>query len=170
MQNFKTLKLDLSFRPIEVIDAVEALVLCLIGKAAAVENHNQEIKTVSKKFNLPSVIALKRVVKFRFTTMSCKRQNVFWRDDYQCQYCSKYLPDEKLTIDHIVPRSKGGSNTWLNLVTACKKCNQKKGNKALKDSGMKLIRKPYTPKTNVLRSVNKSQIDPIWRDYLWNIS
>jgi 5-methylcytosine-specific restriction endonuclease McrA len=97
MDNFKTLKLDSSFRPVEVIDA------------------------------------------------------------------------EKLTIDHIKPRSKGGKNTWFNLVTACKKCNQKKGDRTPIQANMKLIREPYRPKTNILRAINKSQINPIWKDYLWNM-
>ena len=170
MNSFKTLKLDASFRPIEVIDAIEALVLCLVGKASAVENYTDTIKTVTEKFTLPSVIALKRIVKFRFTTMACKRPNIMWRDDYQCQYCAKYFPPEKLTMDHVTPRSKGGENTWFNLVTACKKCNQKKGNHTLEQANMRLIRQPYRPQTNILRTVKKNQIVPIWDEYLWNIS
>tara|TARA_B100000282_G_scaffold264662_1_gene215354 strand:- start:6 stop:524 length:519 start_codon:yes stop_codon:yes gene_type:complete len=167
MNGVKTLKLDLAFRPIEVIDAVEGLVLCLIGKAQAIESHTHEIRSVSDSFKLPSVIALKRIVKFHFHTMACKRQNVLWRDKYQCQYCSKKDNVDKLTIDHVVPRSKGGKNTWLNLVTACKKCNQKKGSKTLEQANMKLIKKPFEPRCSVLRGVKKNQISPIWKDYLW---
>ena len=87
MVSAKTLKLDMSFRPIEIIDAVEALVLCLVGKAQAVETHMIEINSVSNSFKLPSVIALKRIVKFHFKTMACKRHNIIWRDQNQCQYC-----------------------------------------------------------------------------------
>lgn len=170
MNDFKTLKLDASFRPVEVIDAIEALVLCLIGKAAAVETYTEVINTVSEKFELPSVIALKRIVKFHFTTVACKRANVIWRDENQCQYCAKYFPTDKLTIDHIMPSSRGGGDTWLNLATACKKCNQKKGNKTPEEAGMALIRPPFRPKTNILRAVKKSQINPIWKDYLWGVS
>ena len=169
MHEFKTLKLDASFRPIEVIDAVEALVLCLVGKAAAVETYSEVVNTVTEKFQLPSVIALKKVVKFHFTTMACKRQNVFWRDNNQCQYCANYFPIDKLTIDHILPRSKGGKNTWLNLTTACKKCNQKKGSRSPEEANMMLIRAPYKPKSSILRMVKKSQIEPIWKDYLWGL-
>lgn len=171
MQNFKTLKLDASFRPVEVIDAIEGLVLCLIGKAAAVETYAEEvINTVTEKFELPSVIALKKVVKFRFTTVSCKRANVIWRDENRCQYCAKNYPSDKLTIDHILPSSRGGGNTWLNLVAACKKCNQKKGDKTPDEAGMRLIRKPYCPKTSILRTIKKSQINPVWKEYLWTVS
>ena len=170
MHDFKTLKLDASFRPVEVIDAVEALVLCIVGKASAVENYTEAINTVKEKFLLPSVIALKRIVKFHFTTVACKRTNVIWRDENQCQYCANYFCSDKLTIDHILPSSRGGQNTWLNLVAACKKCNQKKGNKTPKEAGMILIRKPFKPKSNVLRTVKKNQINPIWKEYLWNMS
>jgi len=170
MENFKTLKLDSSFRPVEVIDAIEALVLCLIGKAMAVEKYAAEVRTVTEKFNLPSVIALKRVVKFRFTTMTCKRANVMWRDDNQCQYCTTIFPSEKLTIDHVIPRSRGGKNTWLNLVVACKKCNQRKGNQTPIQAGMKLMREPFKPKTNILRTMSKTNMNPVWKDYLWNMS
>ena len=170
MNDFKTLKLDASFRPVEVIDAIEALVLCLVGKAAAVETYSEVINTVTEKFELPAVIALKRIVKFHFTTVACKRSNVIWRDDNQCQYCAKYFPTDKLTIDHIMPSSRGGGDTWLNLATACKKCNQKKGNKTPEEAGMLLIRPPFRPKTNILRAVKKNQINPIWKDYLWGVS
>jgi 5-methylcytosine-specific restriction endonuclease McrA len=167
MVSSKTLKLDMSFRPIEVIDAIEALVLCLVGKAQAIESHTLEINSVNSSFKLPSVIALKRIVKFHFKTMACKRQNVIWRDQNQCQYCGNKFCIENLTIDHILPRSKGGKNTWKNLVTACKKCNQKKGNKTPEQANMFLIRTPFKPKTNILRNVNKNQINPIWKNYLW---
>tara|TARA_B100001094_G_C17933871_1_gene672102 strand:+ start:277 stop:789 length:513 start_codon:yes stop_codon:yes gene_type:complete len=170
MNDFKTLKLDASFRPVEVIDALEALVLCLVGKAAAVETYTEVINTVTEKFELPSVIALKRIVKFHFTTVSCKRVNVIWRDENQCQYCAKFFSTDKLTIDHILPSSRGGRDTWLNLATACKKCNQKKGDKTPEEAGMRLIRTPFRPKTNVLRAVKKSQINPVWKDYLWTVS
>ena len=78
MESFKTLKLDASFRPIEVIDAIEALVLCLVGKAHSVESYSEEIHSVSESFKLPAVIVLKRYVKFQFTSMVCNRANVLW--------------------------------------------------------------------------------------------
>jgi 5-methylcytosine-specific restriction endonuclease McrA len=69
-------------------------VLCLVGKAAAVETYNKVINSVTESFELPCVIALKRIVKFRLpTTLACNRVNVIWRDQNQCQYCAKYFPD-----------------------------------------------------------------------------
>tara|TARA_B100000212_G_C27354201_1_gene525066 strand:- start:757 stop:1290 length:534 start_codon:yes stop_codon:yes gene_type:complete len=163
----KTLKLDISYRPIEIVDAVEALVLCLIGKAQAIENYKNEIKSVSDSFKLPAVIVLNRFVKYQFKIVAVHRREIILRDNNQCQYCSKQLSSEKLTLDHIIPKSKGGKNTWDNLVAACKKCNQKKGNKTLIEANMKLIRKPTKPKYDILRTVGKNQISELWKNYLW---
>ena len=167
MTETKTLKLDSSFRPIEVFDAVEALVLCLIGKAQAIETYSKVIKSVNESFELPCVIALKRIVKFRYQTIPCHRRNVIWRDNNQCQYCSKHFMADKLTIDHVIPRSRGGKNDWLNLVTACKKCNQKKGDKTPSEANMPLIKEPKIPKSDIFKNISKNQIIPRWKYYLW---
>ncbi len=161
------LKLDASYRPIEVIDAIEALVMCIIGKATPVETYETKINSPSKTFDLPAVIVLKSIVKFRFTTVACNRTNIVWRDNNQCQYCANYFPTDKLTMDHVLPKSRGGKNTWENLVTACMKCNQKKGSRTPKESGMIPLKKPVRPKANILRTVSKSQISELWKNYLW---
>ena len=167
MDNTKTLKLDSSFRPIEVIDAVEALVLCLVGKAQTIETYNKVINSVSESFKLPCVIALKRIVKFRYQTLPCHRRNIIWRDQSQCQYCADYFMADKLTIDHVLPRSRGGKNEWLNLVAACKKCNQKKGDKTPSEANMPLIKKPSIPRSDIFKNISKNQIIPRWKYYLW---
>ena len=167
MSNTKTLKLDSSFRPIEVIDAVEALVLCLIGKAQTIETYNKVVNSVNESFKLPCVIALKRIVKFRYQVLPCHRRNVIWRDQSQCQYCAKYFMADKLTIDHVTPRSRGGKNEWLNLVAACKKCNQKKSDKTPTEANMPLIKKPSIPKSDIFKNISASQIVPRWKYYLW---
>ena len=161
------LKLDASFRPIEVIDALEALVMCIIGKATPVETYDTKINSPSKSFELPAVIVLKNIVKFRFTTVACNRANIVWRDNNQCQYCANYFPSDKLTMDHVIPKSRGGKNTWENLVAACKKCNQKKGSRTPQESGMIPLKKPIRPKANILRTVKKNQISDLWKNYLW---
>ncbi len=165
--NMMALKLDASYRPLEVIDAIEALVMCIIGKAVPVETYDTKIRSPSKAFELPAVIVLKSIVKFRLTTVACNRQNIVWRDNNQCQYCANYFPSDKLTMDHVLPKSRGGKNTWENLVAACMKCNQKKGSKTTKESGMIPLKNPKRPKANILRTVNKSQISELWKNYLW---
>jgi len=161
------LKLDSAYRPIEVIDAIEALVMCIVGKAIPVETYEKKISSPSRSFDLPAVIVLKTVVKFRFTTVACNRMNIVWRDNNQCQYCANYFPSDKLTMDHVIPKSRGGDNSWENLVAACKKCNQKKGSRTIKESGMNPLRRPVRPKAYILRTISKNQISELWKDYLW---
>ena len=163
----KALKLDSSFRPIEVIDALEALVLCIVGKARAIEIYGQKIRSATRSFDLPAVIVLNRYVKFRLSVVSPNRINVLSRDNNRCQYCAKTFPERELTLDHIIPKSRGGGNTWTNLVAACKKCNQKKGAKTPQEANMIPIREPKIPKVSILRHLTDSQISELWQDYLW---
>ena len=162
-----SLKLDSAFRPLELIDSLEALVLCIIGKAMAIETYEKDIRSAKQSFKLPAVIVLKRYVKYHFNNLAPNRVNILWRDNYQCQYCAKKFPELELTLDHIIPKSRGGQNTWENLVTACKKCNQKKGSRLLHECKMSLLKPPQKPKPTVLRKVNKDKINDLWKNYLW---
>ncbi len=162
---YKTLKLDAAYRPIEIISGTEALVMCLIGKARTIETYDKFIHSPSKIFKIPSVIVLCRVIKFRFNALHCNRKSIFARDNHICQYCEKSFGDKELTLDHILPKSRGGDKIWTNIVAACKKCNQKKGNKRPDEAGMTLMKTPRKPKNSFFDS--KSNIQQIWKDYLW---
>ena len=161
----KTLKLDLTYRPVGVIDCLEALVLCIVGKATAVEEYDSEVNSPSVSFKIPSVIVLKNVVKFINQGLRPTRNNIIWRDHGKCQYCANNLALSELTLDHVVPRSRGGKNTWTNLVACCKKCNQAKRDRTPEEAGMELLRKPLKPHNSILRYASK--IEPIWNIYLW---
>jgi 5-methylcytosine-specific restriction endonuclease McrA len=166
----KTLKLDSSYRPIEIIDAVEGLILCMIGKAKALENYAKVVRSPSQVFKLPAVIVLQRVVKYRVNEIACNRTNVLWRDSCTCQYCGKGFASHHLTLDHVIPKSRGGGNTWQNLVTACKWCNQKKKNRTPSEANMMPLNKPIKPRPSLLRSVGKNQVSDLWKIYLWEHS
>lgn len=161
----KTLKLDSTYRPVGVIDCLEALVLCIVGKATAVEEYEDEISSPSVTFKIPSVIVLKNVVKFVSRSMRATRNNIIWRDKNTCQYCGYVGTSLELTLDHVLPKSRGGDNSWLNLVTCCKKCNQKKRDRTPEEADMKLLNKPVKPKHTVLKNIN--EVQPIWNIYLW---
>ena len=161
----KALKLDATYRPVEIIDALEALVLCIIGKARAIETYTREICSPSKKFKLPAVIVLTNVVKYRFGGILCNRHNIIWRDQNRCQYCDRIFPTEHLTVDHIIPKSRGGKKSWTNLVASCRKCNQKKGCRTPAECGMIPIRQPTKPKTSILKTT--TNISDLWKNYLW---
>ena len=163
----KALKLDAAYRPIEVIDALEALVMCIIGKAISVENYEKDVSSAYLTFKLPAVIVLKTVVKFKFYNISCNRSNILIRDKNQCQYCTKYFASEHLTLDHVIPKSRGGKNTWENLVAACKKCNQKKGCRTPQEANMNILQKPKKPKDSLLKAIKENQRSHLWDNYLW---
>ncbi len=167
IDSMKALKLDSTYRPIEVIDAIEALVMCLVGKAMPLETYEKRISSPSRSFELPAVIVLKTIVRFRFTGVSCSRVNVIYRDKNHCQYCAKSFPTEELTLDHVLPKSRGGKNTWTNLVASCKKCNQRKGCKTPHEANMHPISNPKKPKVSILRTLTTSQISDLWKEYLW---
>ena len=162
---FKTLKLDAAYRPIEVINGTDALVMCLIGKARSIETYDAVIRSATNMFKIPSVIVLSRIVKFRFNALHCNRKSVFKRDGHICQYCYKSFGEKELTLDHVLPKSRGGDKSWTNLVASCKKCNQKKGDKTPDEAGMKLLKVPKRPKSNIVDSTSNNQ--KIWKDYIW---
>lgn len=162
---FKTLKLDAAYRPIEVISGTDALVMCLIGKARSIETYDAVIRSTNNIFKIPSVIVLSRIVKFRFNVLHCNRKSVFKRDGHICQYCYKSFNEKDLTLDHVLPKSRGGDKSWTNLVASCKKCNQKKGDKTPSEAGMKLLKVPKRPKNNIVDSMSNNQ--KIWKDYIW---
>jgi 5-methylcytosine-specific restriction endonuclease McrA len=163
--NMFTLKLDMAYRPVDVIDSLEALVMCLVGRAKSIEFYDEEVRSPKKSFKLPAVIVIFNVVKESCLNPTCTRKNILRRDLNTCQYCAKELVPSLLTIDHLLPRSRGGENTWENLVAACKKCNQRKGNRTPEEAGMKLINKPTRPRGAKIKYSNCMQ--EIWKDYIW---
>ena len=95
----KALKLDATYRPVEVIDALEALVLCIVGKAKAIETYAREICSPSRAFKLPAVIVLTNIVKYRFGGIMCNRQNIIWRDNNKCQYLN---PGKSMIVEKTI--------------------------------------------------------------------
>ena len=146
----KALKLDSSYRPVGVIDSCKT------------------ISSVSQIFKLPAVIVLRTFVKHRFTEIAPRKRNIFWRDANVCQYCTKTFHIKELTIDHVIPKSRGGKNTWQNLATSCMKCNQKKGARTPEEANMKLLNKPHRPSSFLLKNVGRDQISDLWSNYLWH--
>jgi 5-methylcytosine-specific restriction endonuclease McrA len=124
---------------------------------------------VCRGIMLPSVIRLKeyRYIPVRVQILS--RKNILLRDRHICQYCAKKFQAGELTLDHIVPKSKGGKDTWANLVACCGPCNKKKADKTLEECGMTLLHKPRPASIHTSRFVLKSmgEEDPLWRPYLY---
>ena len=166
MDSVNVLKLDSAFKPIEVISWQEAFVLTYVGKAWAVEYTDKWVSSARQTFQIPSVIALKQFIDEKFFTLSCTRKNILMRDDYQCQYCTKYFKESELTIDHVVPRSKGGKSVWDNVVAACTCCNQRKKDYLIENSPVSLIKKPKKPSYRSLIKKNIGNANSKWQEYL----
>ncbi len=142
--NGYTLKLDAAWQPLEIISSYKAFNMCYSGRAKVVSGF------VVNGIKVPSVIVLHNYIrKFPFR-LSCNRRNVFWRDNYQCQYCGFVFKFDDLTMDHVTPKSKGGEKSWENIVTSCKTCNSKKRDRTPKEAKMPLIKKPHSPRVNLL--------------------
>jgi len=151
----KVLLLNASEEIISVIDWFKAVHMLCTGKATKPFNYESyhEIKTTSGVYQLPKAIVLVEYVHIPYTNCPVTRRNVIKRDKYTCQYCGKHLGKKEYTVDHIIPRSKGGKNTWENLVASCRKCNFKKANKSLGETNMRLLKEPKQPSRDFIHVV-----------------
>ena len=161
----KTLKLDSSYRPVQVIDALDAFGMVYLGRANLVEVYDdQYFHSINEKFPIPCIISVNCYVRKSTINLRCNRKNIFWRDRNICQYCSKKYDSKLLTLDHVTPRSKGGPKTWENIVTCCHSCNQKKGDKLPIDAGMKPIKPPKAPSPHIFHTIE--DLHDKWLIYL----
>ena len=160
------LVLDSSYRPIKQVSWQKAMIMYFQDKIEVIREYEDTwISSPSKKFKLPAVI---RLVNYIFKLpwgVKLTRTNLFIRDRGKCQYCHKKLNKSRFTIDHVIPRSKGGKTEWENLVVSCARCNTKKGDSLLKDINLKLNKKPSQPKNNFFMVIADETPDS-WLDFL----
>jgi 5-methylcytosine-specific restriction endonuclease McrA len=119
-------------------------------RAEVKQPHDDWIRTVSFEIQIPRVIRLLRYDRLPKQELHLNRRNVLARDGNRCQYCARHLPSHLLSVDHVMPRSRGGTTTWENLVCACVACNIRKGGRTPQEAKMKLVRRPFKPKRNPL--------------------
>jgi 5-methylcytosine-specific restriction endonuclease McrA len=125
-------------------------------RAGAKRPHEDWIRSVHFEIQLPRVIRLLHYDRTPRQTLRFSRRNLFARDEHRCQYCGEAVPYSLLSLDHVVPRSRGGATTWENVVTSCKPCNTLKGGRTPAEARMKLIRKPVKPKQSPLLAMKLS--------------
>lgn len=163
------LVLNATYEPINICAARRALILVLKGVARTEEEHARMVKSPSTTLPIPSVI---RLLEFRHIprqSRALSRKNILMRDRNTCQYCGHIFSPGELTLDHVVPRSRGGPSTWENLVACCKTCNHKKGNATLGESNLSLIREPRSFNLHTSRQLMRmmGRSDEQWRKYLF---
>ena len=158
MEPSYTLKLDAAWQPIEIIDRFKGFNMCYTGRASVVLKHPDSF--------FPSVIVLNNYVRRGFSSYACNRKNVIWRDKNICQYCGGRFSFSDLTMDHIIPKSRGGDKTWTNIVAACKRCNNKKGDRTPEEARMPLIKLPHVPRWTIEVVLRDREIPEEWKQFI----
>jgi 5-methylcytosine-specific restriction endonuclease McrA len=163
----------LSYFPLSVWNWQDTVRAIFLDRVAVVSHYDRFIHSPGMEFQLPSVVALKEYIP-QNRRPPFTRFNVFLRDRFACQYCHSAHPAPELTFDHLIPRSRGGKTCWTNIVTACNRCNLRKGNRLPRECHMHPAAKPVVPTPHELR-VNGRSFPPnflheSWRDYLyWDV-
>jgi 5-methylcytosine-specific restriction endonuclease McrA len=160
----KVLVLNADYRALTVCSVTKAFLLVYMNKAEVVNKvENEFLRSVSQMLVMPSVIRLYGYVNMPYKGVMLSRQNIFKRDGNRCVYCNSR---HDLTLDHVIPRSKGGKTAWNNLVTACKRCNAKKSDFTLEEVGLKLPYKPFKPSFVVFLREFAGTNDAAWKPFL----
>ncbi len=167
MNNFnshRTLILNSTFQPLSVASAKRSISLLLAKKINVIKESKFEIRSENKIIKIPKVALLTYYVKAPYSRrVALNRSNIFIRDFYTCQYCGNNAE----SIDHVIPKSKGGEHEWSNVVACCKKCNLTKADKLLNQSILKLKKFPIKPEGNFwIKTIIGSNPDPEWNEYL----
>lgn len=152
------------YMPVNIVTARRAFCMLSAGVARALDHdhrafdfeswaelsaavHDETVGIVGRAIRVPRVVLLSMYDRIPKRNVRFSRLNIMLRDGHTCQYCGRRYPRSKLNIDHIIPRSRGGSTEWENIVTSCHACNRRKGHRLLKEAGMKLIRHPSRPRS-----------------------
>lgn len=160
----KVLVLNQDYSAITVCSVSKAFLLVYLNKAEMLQSSSfASLRTISASFPCPIVIRLYKYVHLPYRGVILSRQNVFKRDGFQCQYCGD---SDDLTLDHVIPKSRGGKTNWDNLITACKKCNSKKGDFTPDEAKMPLLAFPYKPTFVMFIREFSGNIEKSWLPFL----
>lgn len=166
----RCLVLNMDYTFLGVCDWKDAVCSVYTNKVVIEESYNEIIHSCTTQMRIPAVIRLRKYVRVmynRISYVSYTKRNLHLRDAYICQYCSIRIKEHAATIDHIIPESRGGVDSWENTVTCCKSCNHKKASLSLAQSGLKLIRVPTRPKgfKEIMR-IKLGEMHDLWLKYL----
>ncbi len=163
--NKAVLVLNTNYSPLMICTARRAICLKYLEKVEILETYNYIVHSPSISLNLPSIIKLRDFVHYNSMDVVMSRKNIMIRDKHTCQYCGS--KSSSMTIDHIIPKDRGGNDNWDNLITACQQCNKKKGNLLPEEAKMPLNRQPRKPNRihYFQQFINHDQT--AWRPYLF---
>ena len=159
----RALVLNATYEPLSVVSSRRALCLMIAEKAEMIEADDVVFHSESLAFPSPAVVRLNYMVKApRRRVANVSRRAVFVRDDYRCQYCGSGAD----SIDHVIPRSRGGLDDWDNLAAACRTCNSTKRNRTPAEAGMRLLRPCRAPRSSEWTIVGGAGVPDAWKPYL----
>jgi len=162
-----TLVLNASYEPINIVSARRAITLVLKGAAHVEKASPYSIRTAKLSFRVPSVVRLLVYRRVPRPNRAVSRRSIMLRDRHSCQYCGRSLESKKLTLDHVVPRSRGGGSTWENLVACCHPCNNRKADRTPIEAGMVLANKPAQIGIHAKYRLMVGSAEPAWDPYLF---
>jgi 5-methylcytosine-specific restriction endonuclease McrA len=169
----RVLVLNAGYEPVKIICWQRAMLLWLAEKVDVLDHHAREVRSVSCCFLVPSVVRIRQYVRPKKLRQSIafSRTHIFVRDQGCCQYCGDKFPTKELTLDHVVPATRGGPRSWENLVTSCQECNQRKGSRTPEEANMPLLRKPSKLPLNYLPDILllRKQVPESWKIYLGDL-
>ncbi|HLA92372.1 MAG TPA: HNH endonuclease [Actinomycetota bacterium] len=157
----RALVLNASHQPLGVVAARRAVILVLKDKAEVLVPNGQVFRSERVRIDAPSVLRLRQFVRVPYRHEApLTRRAVFARDGWTCQYCGAAAEN----LDHVIPRSRGGTHSWDNVVAACRRCNSRKENRLIEDAGLRLARRPTAPRDGFRLSLGR--LEPEWEPYL----
>ena len=159
------LMLNNNYIPLTTCSAKRAIIMVWTGKAEMVESSGYYVRSVSMTIDIPSIIRLLVIVRMsQRMNIQLTKQNILKRDRKTCQYCGR--TEGHMTVDHVIPRSLGGTESWENLVCACSSCNNIKGDRTPNEAGMSLVRRPHKPSLFSFLFHSKTSLQTSWQIYL----
>lgn len=162
-----TLVLNHTYEGMDFRSVERALHLIVKDKVEVVEEWDDTFTTTNREWKMPAVVRFLYRCQHRPRRLHYHRKSILYRDQYTCQYCGKQYSKNNLTVDHVIPRAKGGEDNWFNCVTACKSCNGWKGTATPEQAGMKLLRQPIVPNLSIKDDATiQPCIHPSWKEYL----
>lgn len=171
VDNMRVLALSSNYEPLGTISWQRAVGLLFSDKVSTVGEYDEELRSPSFSMKIPSVVVYKSNKWRKANSVRFSRQNVWIRDEGRCQYCNLRVSVKTFTLDHVIPKSSGGKTTWDNVVTCCYGCNQKKGDKTLKQAGMSLQKAVVKPSSLPFIQVSEAHytsegLHPTWQFWL----
>jgi 5-methylcytosine-specific restriction endonuclease McrA len=164
----RVLVLNATYEPLSIVSVQRAVVLLLKEKAELVEAAAERLHASRTSFPVPLVIRLVYFVRVPHpVVLAPTRRSVIVRDNYTCQYCGDTPGRSLLTLDHIIPRSKGGQTSWENVVAACRACNMRKGDRTPEQAGMALRKKPGRPHYVAFLLLSEAGPKDVWKKYVY---